>query len=548
MHTITIVFVFLFAVVISGFLARLLPLKIPLPLLQIAIGASLSWFGFPVVFDPHIFLLLFIPPLLFLDGWRIPKGAFFREWKSILSLAIGLVVFTVIGIGLFVHWLIPAVPLTVAFALVAIVSPTDPVAVGAITANSPLPSRLMHILEGESLLNDATGLVCFSFAVAAVLTGNFSLSSASLNFLLVAGGGVAVGIAVSWMTGQLNRFLVTRTGEDPALQIMISLLIPFAAYLAAEHVHVSGILAAAVAGIAMHYSELSGRLLASTRVQRTAVWDTVQALLNGFIFVLLGEQLPGMLRTLPLVAEEAHVSNPWYLLGYIFAITVVLGTLRFLWVWVTIGLRSWWAKRQGKAQPAPNGRVLTIIATAGVRGAITLAGILSLPLLLSDGSPFPARDLVIFLAMGVILLSMAIASIALPLLTKNLTEAGPQVTHGGFENIARIAATEAAIRRVETAASEPLKNTNLAIRAEAAARVLDIYRRRLEYGDYSGEHARDIHLLANAEKQLRLLALRAERDEVYRLRRTHIIDDDIHRKLVREIDLIETGLERMPNY
>src|SRR5690606_16068046 len=325
MHTITIVLVFLFAVVISGFLARLLPLKIPLPLLQIAIGASLSWFGFPVVFDPHIFLLLFIPPLLFLDAWRIPKAAFFCEWKSILSLEIGWVVFTAIGIGSFVHWLIRAMPLLVAFALAAIVSPTDPVAVGAITANSPLPSRLMHILEGESLLNDATGLVCFSFAVAAVLTGNFSLSSASLNFLLVAGGGVAVGIAVSWMTGQLNRFLVTRTGEDPALQIMISLLIPFAAYLAAEHVHVSGILAAAVAGIAMHYSELSGRLLASTRVQRTAVWDTVQAVLNGFIFVLLGEQLPGMLRTLPLVAEEAHVSNPWYLLGYIFAITVVLG-------------------------------------------------------------------------------------------------------------------------------------------------------------------------------------------------------------------------------
>src|SRR5690606_20293909 len=153
MHVITMVLIFLLAVVASAYLVRLLPVKLPLPLVQIAMGAGLSWYGFGVPLDPHVFLLLFIPPLLFLDGWRIPKGAFFRDWKSILSLAIGLVIFTVIGMGFFVHWLVPAVPLAVAFALAAILSPTDPVAVSAITANSPVPSRLMHILEGESLLN-----------------------------------------------------------------------------------------------------------------------------------------------------------------------------------------------------------------------------------------------------------------------------------------------------------------------------------------------------------------------------------------------------------
>ena len=546
MHTVTVVLMFLFAVVVSAFLARLLPLKVPLPLLQIAVGAALSWFGFPVIFDPHLFLLLFIPPLLFLDGWRIPKGALLRDMKSVLSLAIGLVIFTVVGVGFFVHWLVPAVPMAVAFALAAILSPTDPVAVSAISANSPMPSRLMHILEGESLLNDATGLVCFSFAVAAVLTGSFSLGSASVSFLMVAGGGVLMGIAVSWIIGQLNRMLVRRTGEDPATQIMISLLTPFAAYLAAEHLHVSGILAAVVAGIATHYSELTGRLLAVTRMQRAAVWDTVQIALNGIIFVLLGEQLPGMLRTLPQVADNAGLASPWYVLGFILAITFALGVLRFIWVWITLGLSVVWARHQGKACSMPGYRELAVTATAGVRGAITLAGILSLPLLMPDNSPFPARDLVIIFAMGVILLSLIIASIGLPLLTRNLSEDLPGDTIAGSETSARIAASEAAIRQLEAALVEPLDDANTALRAEAAARVLDVYRRRLDYGDQNGERVLDSRRLAQAEQKLRLQALRAERDELYRLRLSGSIDDDSHRRLVREIDLIETSIERRP--
>src|SRR5215218_8255609 len=175
MEAITTVLVLLLAVLVIGILTRLAPINLPLPMLQIAIGALLSAvIGFEVRLDPDIFFLLFIPPLLFLDGWRIPKGAFFRDWRPILTLAIGLVVFTVIGVGLLISQLIPAIPLAVAFALAAILSPADPVAVSAITRGVPVPSRLMHILEGEALLNDASGLVCFRFAVAAALTGAFS--------------------------------------------------------------------------------------------------------------------------------------------------------------------------------------------------------------------------------------------------------------------------------------------------------------------------------------------------------------------------------------
>src|SRR5690606_37494363 len=265
----------------------------------------------------------------------------------------------------------------------AILSPTDPVAVAAMTHDSPLPPRLMHILEGESLLNDATGLVCFAFAVTAALTGTFSLAGASASFVLVAGGGVVVGMAVTWVVGRLNRLLVQRTGEEPGIQILVSLLIPFAAYLSAEHLHVSGILAAVVAGIAMHYGELSGRPMASTRMQRNAVWDTVQTALNGIIFVLLGEQLPRMLRPLPEAAVASGGGNDvWHLLGYVVVITLALGAMRFAWVWVAVRLAVFRAAWRGEKTKMPHTRLLAIIATAGVRGAITLAGVLTLPLLM----------------------------------------------------------------------------------------------------------------------------------------------------------------------
>lgn len=547
MQIVTLVLMLLLAVVVSCFASRLLPLKVPSPLLQMAIGAGFWYAGFEVEFQPHLFLLLFIPPLLFLDGWRIPKGALFRDWRPILALAIGLVVFTVVGIGFFVHWLIPAVPLAVAFALGAILSPTDPVAVGAMTATSPLPSRLMHILEGEALLNDATGLVCFTFALTAALTGQFSLASASVSFALVAGGGVLVGIGVTWLIGSLNRRLVRRTGEEPATQILISLLMPFAAYLVDEHAHVSGILAAAVAGIAMHYGELAGRPGAATRMQRNAVWDTVQATLNGIIFVLLGQQLPRQVQRLPEAAAATGAGNALRLFGYLAAITVALVSLRFVWVWISMHLTVLRAARRGETRTVPPTRLLVVTATAGVRGAMTLAGILTLPLTLPSGAPFPARDVAIFLAMGVIVLSLVLASVALPILTRDL-HGLPGMAQGrrdgtrSSEAAARVAAAEAALRRIDQALAEPVPNPAAGIaRAEAALHLFEAYRRIIDYGD-GHEDSNAARAVADAERELRLRALSAERDELYRLRMDRGIDDDVHGRLMREIDLVEASL------
>lgn len=545
MSVVTLVLVFLLAVVVSVFVSRLLKDIIPLPLIQIALGAGLSLYGFTVEFEPHLFLFLFIPPLLFLDGWRIPKEALFQEIKPIMSLAIGLVVVTVIGMGFFIHWLIPAISLAVAFALAAILSPTDPVSVSAMTVNSPLPSRMAHILEGESLLNDATGLVCFSFAVVAALTGTFSLASAAGQFVLVAFGGILIGLLVAWAIGWLNQLLVKRTGEEPAIQIMISLLMPFTAYLLAEHLHVSGILAAVVAGIAMHYEKIAGRMQAATRMQSKAVWDTVQTALNGMIFILLGEQLPGMWTNMPAVAEAAGASHPWMLFVYVAIITVALAILRFSWVWISMTLTVFHKRRRGKEADVMHIRMMAVMATAGVRGAITLAGILTLPLLMPDGSLFPNRDVAIFLAMGVILCSLLIASIALPILTKGLVQDLP---YDNDEIRARLALNEAAMAHLRELMNHPSDDMDeIAMRTEVGAQLLEIYGRRLDNSDETESDVYDLHKMIDMEREMSKSALKAKRDALYQMRKSKNINERVYHRLRDELDLKEETLNHHKN-
>ena len=218
MQTAYTVLILLMLVGVSRLVARLIPL--PLPLLQIAAGALLAWptLGLHVALDPELFLFLFLPPLLFSDGWRMPKRELWRFRGPILTLAVGLVLFTVVGAGFFIHWLIPTIPLPVAFALAAVLSPTDAVAVSAI-AQDRLPAPIMHMLQGEALMNDASGLVTFKFALAAAVTGVFSLASASLTFVLVACGGLAIGVALSWLVGRLRGWMIARGWDDPATQI-----------------------------------------------------------------------------------------------------------------------------------------------------------------------------------------------------------------------------------------------------------------------------------------------------------------------------------------
>jgi len=537
LETITIVLLLLVAVVVSGVLARAIPLPLPRPLFQIALGAAIGLVAdWRVELDPEIFFLLFLPPLLFLDGWRIPREELFKDGKTVLELALGLVVFTVVGMGFFIHWMIPSMPLPVAFALAAVVSPTDPIAVSAIAQRIPIPKRMMHILEGESLLNDASGLVCLRFAVAAALTGAFSIQTAALNFLWLAIGGIAVGVGVTWGISRAKTWVSRLYGEDGGAQVLISLLIPFASYLLAEHLHCSGILAAVAAGLTMGFVETTGEVAASTRIRRSSIWDAIQFTANGIIFVLLGEQLPGILSGAAEIVRETGHHEPWWLAIYVVAINLGLALLRFIWVWISL---RWTLFRAGEWKRSPNWRAVAAMSFAGVRGAITLAGVLTLPLTLADGAAFPARDLAIFLAMGVIVMSLLAASIGLPLLLRGL-RMPQEPLHLAAEDGARIAAAQAAIAAVEKAEHEMAEGqADADLYVAAALRIMDAYRQRIERGNADALDREAARKVERIERDLRLTALKAERTEIFRLVRRRELGSEVARKLVRELDLLE---------
>ncbi|MCA0367551.1 MAG: Na+/H+ antiporter [Proteobacteria bacterium] len=542
MHLIETVLLLLLAVVVSGSIARIT--RIALPLVQIALGASIVMAtGTTVDLKPDIFFLLFLPPLLFLDGWRIPKEDLFRDRAVILELALGLVLFTVVGLGFMIWWMIPEMPLAVAFALAAILSPTDPIAVQAIAARVPIPKRLMHILEGESLLNDATGLTCMRIAVIAATTGAFSIGHAVGTFAWLAVAGVAVGVAVTLAISYAKGFVSRRWGEDVGAQILVSLLIPFAAYLVAEELHASGILAAVAAGVTMSFTERGGgskgQSLAMTRIRRAVVWDTVQFVANGFIFVILGEQMPSIMARAAEVVSGTSRPEVWWLAVYVLAIVAALAALRFVWVWTSLKLTLF--RRRHRGPPPKVGLRLTMVMSlAGVRGAITLAGILTLPFVLGDGSPMPSRNLAIFLAAGVIIVSLVLATFALPRLMKHI-ELPPEPSHQQEEDRSRIAAASAALRAIEDvshAMAEGKPNPDLY--SEIATRLMEVYRRRIEsrtrHNEDDLETARQMDQI---ERHLRLAGLSAERAEFTRLGRARLLDEETARRLVREVDLQE---------
>ncbi|MBL0947648.1 Na+/H+ antiporter [Brevundimonas sp.] len=530
----------LLAVVVSGSVARIT--RIALPLVQIALGAAIVLVtGRTVDLEPDIFFLLFLPPLLFLDGWRFPKEDLFRDGETILELALGLVLFTVVGLGLLIWWMIPEMPLAVAFALAAILSPTDPVAVQAIAARVPMPKRMMRILEGESLLNDATGLTCMRLAVAAATTGTFALGEAVAAFTWLAFTGIAVGVAVTYAIIATKTWITRRWGEDVGAQILISLLIPFAAYAGAEAIGGSGILAAVAAGVTMSFAErgtASGQSLATTRIRRAVVWDTVQFVANGLIFVILGQQMPSIMARAAEVVAGTSRPEVWWLAIYVAGIVAALAALRFIWVWTSLRF-SLFRRRRGPP-PKIGLRLTLVMSLAGVRGAITLAGILTIPFTLGDGSAMPSRNLAIFLAAGVIIVSLLLATVALPRLLKNV-ELPPEPSTDREEDQARIAAAEAALKAIDsTAHSMATGKANPDLYSDIASRLMSVYRRRIEARSLGeGDDAEQLKQGDAIERRLRLVALSAEREEIHRLMRSRALNDEVGRRLIREVDLME---------
>lgn len=380
---------------------------VPVPLIQIGLGglaAAVPW-GVHLTLEPELFFILFIAPLLYNDGRRTPREELWNVRAQILLLALGLVFATVAVAGYAIHWMIPSIPLAASFALAAILSPTDAVAVSALSGRVQLSRNTQRILEGESLMNDASGLVAFKFAVAAAVTGVFSLSQAALSFVLIAAGGLLGGALLSFVLIRLSLFLRRWGMEDVTVHVLLQILTPFLIYLVCEELGVSGILGVVAGGIVQAIEKDRAAPQYKLQLVSASIWSMLLFILNGMVFLLLGLSIP---EVASVIFQDAGIDNATVIL-YVLAITALLIVLRFLWVYAFAAFNARF--RNSGRTPL---KTLLLISVSGVRGAVTLAGAFSIPLVLSDGSPFPERDLIIFLAAGVILATLVLASILLP--------------------------------------------------------------------------------------------------------------------------------------
>jgi CPA1 family monovalent cation:H+ antiporter len=518
-----LILICLVAVALLAIVSR--KINVPYPILLTVAGGLLALVpGLPAIrLDPKLVFDLFLPPLLYpaavYTSWRDFRG----NLRSILPLAIFLVLLTMIATAYLVHAL-TGLPLAVGFVFGALISPPDAVAALAVTKDLKVPRKIIVILEGESLVNDATSFISFRFAVAAVLTGTFSLGHASLQFLLVATGGIAVGLAVGWLATQVQKRL-----DDPPVQTMFSLLTPYVAYFSGEKLHVSGILAVVIAGI--YYGWRAPRVLSGRmRLQAVPVWQMVTFILNGILFMLIGLQLPQVIHALP-PGSALSVAR--------LAVFVLLGIVlvRFLWLFIATYFPRLFSRKFRRKNPAP-WQQTAFIAWTGMRGADSLAGALAIPFLLADGTPFPGRDLILLLTFCVIFGTLIVQGLTLKPLVRWLGIVDDHVTEKE-ERLARLKANEAALDRIEDLGSSGQA------RPESVERLRSEYADRIRQLSKDTSHEEGVRRLYSRDfEQLAREALETERETVIALRNEDTINDEVLRRIQHDIDLAEARLQR----
>lgn len=434
--------------------------------------------------------------------------------------------------------MVPGIPLVAALA--AVLSPTDAVALSGIVGEGRIPKKLMDILQGEALMNDVSGLVSLKFAIAVAMgTMVFSVGGASLEFVKVAAGGLLAGVAVTWGYSKSLRLITRWSGDAAATQTV--LLLPFAAYLIAEHIGVSGILAAVASGMTIGQSGIIRNAPLAMRLRGNSVWAMLEFVFNGMVFIMLGLQLPDILETSITQAELDPTIQTWMLFTDVILIYAALMVLRFGWLWLMKRISLRFMTKRPMVFGDYGTREILIASFAGVCGAITLAGVLSIPLLLSDGSAFPSRYQLVFIATGVILFSLICGVIVLPLLLRGI-QVSDKAQHRQEERMARAAAAEVAIESLhkmeERLAISQEENIDSQILNEVSARVIGNLRRRIDGND----DADSALLIENLERRMRLNALRAERGEYYHLRARQKISNETLMKLLHDLDLLEALL------
>lgn len=525
-------------ILVLGLLVAMIALAIIAPLLRIpytillVLGGLLLGFvpGLPsFTLNPDIVFLLFLPPLLYSSAWRTSWRDFRANLRPISLLAIGLVLMTTVVVAVVAHLLIPGLPWAVAFVLGAIVSPTDAVAATAIAQRLGIPQRIVTIIEGESLVNDATGLVAYRFAVAAVVSGVFSIGEAGVQFVVVSVGGIALGLAAGWSLSYVHRWL-----DNPPLEITITLVTPFAVYLLGEEVlHVSGVLATVTTGLYLA-RRASTFFSSGARLQAYDVWGVLIFLLNGLVFILIGLQLPGILAVLnTTIVPHSHILLVWH--AVLISLTVIL--IRLIWVFSQALLPRMISHRLRERDPYPGWRPVLMIGWTGMRGAVSLAAALALPEVTAKGAAFPGRELVIFLTFGVILATLVVQGLSLPLLIRGLGLHDDGASERQ-ETQARLTTAQAALARLDelSGQDEVSQELDQHLRKHYEARIRSITKRSKKAEDDPGEDH------ATTYQRLQREALQAKRSAVIGLRNRGEINDEVLRRIERELDLEEQKL------
>ncbi|HST31195.1 MAG TPA: Na+/H+ antiporter [Chthoniobacterales bacterium] len=498
-------------------------IRVPYPILLTVGGVLVALIpGLPTIhLDPQLVFNLFLPPLIY-------PAAVWTSWRDfranlwpILLLATVLVLITMATTAAVFHSL-AGLPLAVCFVFGALISPPDAVAALSVTQDLRVPRKIIVTLEGESLVNDATSFISFRFAVAAAMTGSFSLGQASVQFLFVAAGGVGVGLAVGWLATQLQKRL-----DDPPVQTMFSLLTPYVAYFGGEKLHVSGILAVVIAG--MYYGWRAPRVLSGRmRLQAIPVWEMVLFGLNGILFMLVGLQLPQVIHTLA-------PGSAFRVMKLAVSILAAIMLVRFVWLFAATYLPQLFMRRHKKRAPWQH---TALIAWTGMRGADSLAGALAIPFLLPNAEPFPGRDLILLVTFCVIFGTLVLQGLTLAPLAHWLGVCDDHVTEKE-ETLARLKANEAALARLQGIESLNQAKPNV------------VERLRVEYLDRiqqlrgeGAEEKRVGRLFSPDFEDLAREALETERETVITLRTEETISDQAFRRIQRDIDLAEARLQQ----
>ncbi len=516
----------LFAVSMLSMLSQ--KLGISYPIFLVVAGLLIGFIpGIPLVrLEPDLVFLVFLPPLLYAAAWNTSWKEFWQARRPISMMAFGLVIFTSAAIAIVSHALIPDFSLAMGFLLGGIISPPDAVAATSVLSGLKVPKRVVTLLEGESLINDASSLIVFRFALATIITGQFAIWKAGTDFFLVAVMGILIGLAIAHIVYAVHRFLPTTPSIDTALTIIS----PYLMYIAAEHFHYSGVLAVVSGGLFLSFR--SHEIFAyNSRIQTYAVWETLVFMLNGLVFILIGLQLPDIMAGLGQYSIPQSIN-------YALIISVVTIIVRILWIFPGAYLPRILSAKIRANEPRPSWQSVTLVAWSGMRGVVSLASALAVPLVLADGTLFPHRNLILFITFVVIFITLVLQGLSLPWLIRYLKIEAEDEEEKEQEVAIRLRLASAVITHMENNYAEEINSIDAYMRVkERYDRSVDIANKKLQ-----GEGAAAIPSFLPRYRQMLLELVTVRREELQKIHQEQQVSDELLRLKERELDLEEARL------